>query len=85
MDPRVQKIIETSAGEARLTSRYLPSGAGHDAQHKARNSPAGMIFIPSKDGISHAPQEFSTPGDITNGANMLLRTVLALDAASWTA
>ena len=85
MDPRIQKIIETSAGEARLSSRYLPSGAGHDAQHMARICPAGMIFIPSKDGISHAPQEFSTPGDITNGANMLLRTVLALDAASWTA
>lgn len=83
-DPRIQKIVEASAGEVKLTSRYLPSGAGHDAQHMARICPSGMIFIPSKDGISHAPQEFSTPGDITNGANVLLRTVLALDSASWT-
>jgi N-carbamoyl-L-amino-acid hydrolase len=83
-DPRVQKLVETSARNAGLSSRYLPSGAGHDAQHMARLCPAGMIFVPSKDGISHAPQEYSSPEDIVNGANVLLRTVLALDAASWT-
>jgi len=43
-----------------------------------------MIFIPSKDGISHAPREYSAPQDIVNGANVLLRTVLALDGAPWT-
>jgi len=42
-----------------------------------------MIFVPSAGGISHSPKEFSTPKDITNGANVLLRTVLALDAADW--
>jgi len=83
-DPRVQKAVETSARDAGLTSRYLPSGAGHDAQHMARICPSGMIFIPSKDGISHAPREYSAPQDIVNGANVLLRTVLALDAAPWT-
>lgn len=82
-DSRVQKLVEASARAAGLTSRYLPSGAGHDAQHMARLCPAGMIFVPSKDGISHAPQEYSTPQDIVNGANVLLRTVLALDAAPW--
>jgi N-carbamoyl-L-amino-acid hydrolase len=39
----------------------------------------GMIFIPSVGGISHSPKEFSRPGDITNGANVLLRSVLAAD------
>jgi N-carbamoyl-L-amino-acid hydrolase len=83
-DPRIQKLVEASARDAGLTSRYLPSGAGHDAQHMARICPAGMIFVPSKDGISHAPQEYSAPQDIVNGANVLLRTVMALDSAPWT-
>jgi N-carbamoyl-L-amino-acid hydrolase len=45
----------------------------------ARIGPAGMIFIPSKDGISHAPREYSRPADIENGANVLLHTLLQLD------
>jgi N-carbamoyl-L-amino-acid hydrolase len=40
----------------------------------------GMIFVPSVGGISHSPKEFTKPADITNGANVLLRTLLALDA-----
>ncbi|MGQ0647370.1 MAG: M20 family metallo-hydrolase [Gemmatimonadaceae bacterium] len=78
-DPGMQKTIEAKARELRLTTRYLPSGAGHDAQHMARICPSAMIFIPSLKGISHAPQEFSSAQDIINGANVLLRTILALD------
>jgi N-carbamoyl-L-amino-acid hydrolase len=47
----------------------------------ARLGPVGMIFIPSVAGISHSPREFSRPGDIENGANVLLQTLLQLDAA----
>ena len=79
-DPALQKVIEAKAKELGLSTKYMPSGAGHDAQHMARICPAAMIFIPSLKGISHAPQEYSSPGDITNGANVLLQTVLALDA-----
>ena len=43
-----------------------------------------MIFVPSVDGISHAPTEFTRPQDIVNGANVLLQAILALDAAAWT-
>jgi N-carbamoyl-L-amino-acid hydrolase len=45
----------------------------------ANLGPIGMIFIPSVGGISHSPQEFSRPGDIENGANVLLQSVLGLD------
>ena len=38
----------------------MPSGAGHDAQEMAQICPIGMIFIPSKNGISHSPKEYST-------------------------
>lgn len=82
-DKRVQQVVEGSAKALGLTTKHMPSGAGHDAQHMARLCPAGMIFVPSAGGISHSPKEFSTPKDITNGANVLLRTVLALDTADW--
>jgi beta-ureidopropionase / N-carbamoyl-L-amino-acid hydrolase len=39
----------------------------------------GMIFVPSRDGISHAPQEFSTSDDIANGTEVLYRSILKLD------
>ena len=38
-----------------------------------------MIFIPSVDGVSHSPKEYSRPGDIENGANVLLHTILEID------
>jgi len=63
-----------------LTTKTLQSGAGHDAQEMAHLGPVGMIFIPSADGISHSPREFSRPEDITNGTDVLLHTLLKLDA-----
>jgi N-carbamoyl-L-amino-acid hydrolase len=78
-DPVIQKAIERSATELGFSTMYLPSGAGHDSQEMARIAPIGMIFIPSKNGISHAPKEFSSSTDIANGANVLLQTILQLD------
>ena len=78
-DPRMRSAIEKSARELGLTTRAMPSGAGHDAQEMARIGPAGMIFIPSAKGISHAPTEFSPPADIENGANVLLQALLRID------
>ena len=57
----------------------MPSGAGHDAQDMALIAPTGMIFVPSKGGISHSPKEFTSASDMANGANVLLKTILALD------
>ena len=79
-DLRMRAAIEKSARELGLTTRTMPSGAGHDAQEMARIGPAGMIFVPSVKGISHAPTEFSRPADIENGANVLLQTLLRIDA-----
>ena len=82
-DPRVRGLIAESAKELGLTTKVMPSGAGHDAQAMAMLGPMGMIFIPSIGGISHSPKEFSRPNDIVNGANVLLATLLRLDSASW--
>jgi len=80
-DPRVRAVIAEAARALGLSTMTLPSGAGHDAQDLARIAPTGMIFIPSVGGISHAPRELSRPKDVANGANVLLETVLRLDAA----
>jgi N-carbamoyl-L-amino-acid hydrolase len=78
-DPRIRQFIVEAAKEFGLTTKSVRSGAGHDAQAVARIAPIGMIFIPSVGGISHSPQEYSHPDDITNGANVHLCTLLKLD------
>jgi N-carbamoyl-L-amino-acid hydrolase len=80
-DPRVRAIIAESARALGLTTKLMPSGAGHDAQDMTRLGPVGMIFVPSVGGISHSPREYSRPEDITNGANVLLGAVLGVDEA----
>lgn len=79
MDISIQNEIENSAKTLDLSTKKMPSGAGHDAQDMALIAPTGMIFVPSKDGISHSPKEFTSANDMANGANVLLQTLLALD------
>ena len=81
-DTHLQAIIGESAKRLGLSAKRMPSGAGHDAQEMARLGPIGMIFVPSVGGLSHAPKEFSRPGDIENGANVLLESVLGVDKAA---
>lgn len=78
-DTRIRSLISEAARELGLSTKLMPSGAGHDAQDMARLGPVGMIFVPSVGGISHSPREFSHPEDIANGANVLLHTLLKLD------
>lgn len=75
----VQDVIEREATAIGLTSSRMPSGAGHDAQMMAQLSPMGMIFVPSIGGISHSPKELTSWDDCARGAEVLMRTVLALD------
>ena len=80
-DERIRRAIEDSARTLGLSVLRMPSGAGHDAQEIAHIAPVGMIFVPSREGISHSPLEFSKPEDITGGADVLLRTLVRLDEA----
>jgi N-carbamoyl-L-amino-acid hydrolase len=80
-DPAVRRTIVQAAEALDLPYLLMPSGAGHDAQTLAGICPMGMIFVPSVDGISHAPQEFTSEQDVENGANVLLQSVLRLDHA----
>jgi N-carbamoyl-L-amino-acid hydrolase len=77
--PAVRAVIAEAVQGLGLSSQTMPSGAGHDAQDLARIGPMGMIFVPSVNGISHSPLELTRPQDVTNGANVLLQTILRLD------
>ena len=76
--PAVIDLVERCAAEAGLTHRRMPSGAGHDAQMLARVCPTAMIFVPSFDGVSHNPAEYTSPEDIEAGANLLADVVWRL-------
>jgi beta-ureidopropionase / N-carbamoyl-L-amino-acid hydrolase len=71
-------LVETTARELDFPSRRLPSGAGHDAQMMARVCPAGMIFVPSVDGLSHNVREYTKPDHLEAGAAVLMHCVLRL-------
>ncbi len=79
--PALQKEIEAASAALGLPTMHLPSGAGHDAANLAMVGPMGMIFVPSVAGISHSPRELTRWGDCANGANVLLQTLLRVDAA----
>ncbi len=77
-DERVVAAVEGAATTQGLSCRRMPSGAGHDAQMLARMCPSGMIFVPSVDGLSHNPAEFTAPADLEAGTNVLLQVMLDL-------
>ncbi len=79
-DDRVVDTVAAVAAELGHSVKRLPSGAGHDAQMMARLCPTGMVFVPSRDGISHNPAEYTEPDDLVAGADVLLGSMLALDA-----
>ena len=75
---QIVSLVETTARTLGLSCRRLPSGAGHDAQMMARLCPAGMIFVPSVDGLSHNVNELTKPEHLEAGAAVLLNAVLRL-------
>jgi beta-ureidopropionase / N-carbamoyl-L-amino-acid hydrolase len=78
MSDQVQEAFAHACDDLGLTHMSLSSGAGHDGQSFDGLCPVGMIFVPSKDGASHSPREFTEWEDCVNGANVLLQTVLRL-------
>lgn len=76
-DPEMVGLVCTAAQDLGCSYMEMVSGAGHDAVQLANTVPVAMIFIPSKDGISHNEAEYSSPEQLEMGANILLRAVLA--------
>ena len=79
-DPELIKTIDAVAGEVGASHVVMPSGAGHDANAMAHSGvPIGMIFVPSVAGISHHGKEWTDERHVDMGAEVLYRTVLAID------
>lgn len=73
---KLTKIIESKAKDRTLSCVKMPSGAGHDTQFLAQITDAGLIFIPSVNGVSHAPDEWSHWHDVEAGTNVLLDCII---------
>jgi beta-ureidopropionase / N-carbamoyl-L-amino-acid hydrolase len=79
--PFSETVIAAASGAAKsrgFSAKRLWAGAGHDAKYMADRYPAGMIFVPSKDGLSHNEAEWTPPEDCARGTAVLLDAVLAL-------
>ena len=76
--PQVIDIVEKVSVSHAPSVVRMPSGAGHDAQMFARVCPSAMVFVPSVEGISHNPAEFTAPEDLVMGTNILLQVLIEL-------
>jgi len=76
LDKRLLRLTRQVCEQKAIDYEIMPSGAGHDAMQMAKIAPAGMIFIPSRRGISHNPLEWSDPDDIALGAQLLMETMI---------
>jgi N-carbamoyl-L-amino-acid hydrolase len=77
--PHIQSTIAEVCATLGLSSMPMPSRAGHDALEIGRFTDMGMIFVPSEGGFSHSEVEYTSPDQCTQGANVLLETLLRLD------
>ncbi|GMA51405.1 Zn-dependent hydrolase [Alicyclobacillus contaminans] len=77
-DERIQAAIRTACAQVGLSPLTVVSGAGHDGMQLQHLCPIGMIFVRSKDGVSHHPAEWSSPEDCAAGAEVLYHTLLQL-------
>ncbi len=80
--PHVIHALESACTALEVPFQVMPSGGGHDAMLMGTIAPFGMLFVPSRRGISHAPDEYTAPDDCALGAQVLLDTLILLDKGS---
>ena len=78
-DPALRGLLRDSANALGFTSTDIASGAGHDAAFVARIAPSAMLFIPCRDGKSHAPEEWAEPDALAAGTAVIAEAVLRFD------
>ena len=77
----ILKVLEEEAGIGGITSRRMRSGAGHDAMVMASLTEVGLVFVPSRDGRSHCPEEWTDYDKLKKGVDLLLQVTLRLAVA----
>lgn len=81
LSKEVRSSLKESTGKLGISSIPMLSGAGHDAMVFSDYTEAGMIFIPSKDGLSHCPEEWSDLEHLAQGVDVLFETAKRLTEA----
>ena len=79
LHPGIQQKIKEACQKVGVDFHVMPSAAGHDAVAMSYLTPTSMIFVPSKGGISHSPEEWTDWEDVGHGADVLLHTIVAID------
>nr|AAL55413.1 L-N-carbamoylase HyuC [Arthrobacter sp. BT801] len=77
--PSVVDAVRQAASNLRFSHRDMPSGAGHDSMFISQVTDVGMVFVPSRDGRSHVPEEWSDFDDLRKGTDVVLGVMTALD------
>jgi N-carbamoyl-L-amino-acid hydrolase len=77
--PTLMGAVEAACEALGLARRRLPSGAGHDAMVIGVVAPQAMVFVPSRGGVSHSPEELTTPEQCADGTRVLLGALLEAD------
>lgn len=83
-DKKLVTLLSEEQKKLGVTGRVMASGAAHDAQIMASLSPIGMIFVASRGGKSHSPEEWSALADIEADANLMLRALHRLSSSAET-
>jgi allantoate deiminase len=78
MDAGLQSVLIQAADICKASWKAMPSGAGHDSQEMARHLPTAMLFVPSLEGRSHSPAEYTSPEDAARGATVLATALYQL-------
>jgi allantoate deiminase len=78
MNSGLMQVLRESAAGRGLNFHEMPSGAGHDAQIMATRFPSAMLFVPSRDGRSHCPEEYTAPDDAVRGVEVLVEALRTL-------
>lgn len=79
LDEEIQESLEKLCRANKLSFNRMYSGAKHDVSEMAKSVPAALIFVPSKDGITYSPEEYTLDEDIRNGCQLLFEYILKFD------
>ncbi|EQD35057.1 allantoate amidohydrolase, partial [mine drainage metagenome] len=76
----LRQVVSRACRGCGVRYRVMPSGASHDIQMINQIMPSGLIFVPSRDGFSHVPSEWTSAAQIAVGTDVLAKSLVALDA-----
>ncbi|MGZ3217019.1 Zn-dependent hydrolase [Paracoccus sp. T5] len=82
LSPRIGAALTAEAEALGLSHRVMVSGAGHDAMIMAGLAPTGLVFVPSRGGISHAPEEWTDYPQLARGIDVIFSTLRRMAGVS---